>query len=48
MAEERNEFIETDGLYFESETHEWFHDKSSTRYARKKVCCGVVANKMML
>lgn len=36
MAEERNEFIETDGLYFESETHEWFHDKISTRYARKK------------
>jgi hypothetical protein len=34
--ENRNEFLETDGLYYESETHEWFHDKISTRYARKK------------
>lgn len=33
---ERNEFIEMDGLYWESETHEWFHDKISTEYARKK------------
>ena len=31
---ERNEFIEMDGLYWESETHEWFHDKISTNYAR--------------
>ena len=23
-----------DGLYWESETHEWFHDKTSTQYAR--------------
>lgn len=30
---ERNEFLERDGLYWESETHEWFHDKISTRYA---------------
>ena len=30
----RNKFLEADGLYFESETHEWFHDKSSTRYAQ--------------
>jgi hypothetical protein len=30
----RNEFLEMDGLYFESETHEWFHDKTSTNYAR--------------
>jgi hypothetical protein len=33
---ERNEFLECDGLFFESETHEWFHDKISTNYARKK------------
>ena len=36
MSNERNEFIEIDGLYWESETHEWFHDKTSTQYARKK------------
>lgn len=33
---ERNEFLESDGLYWESETHEWFHDKISTRHAQKK------------
>ncbi len=33
---ERNEFLESDGLFWESETHEWFHDKISTQYARKK------------
>ena len=33
---ERNEFLESDGLFWESETHEWFHDKISTNYARKK------------
>ena len=32
--ENRNEFIEMDGLYWESETHEWFHDKTSTQYAQ--------------
>ena len=32
--EERNELIEMDGLYWESDTHEWFHDKTSTQYAR--------------
>jgi len=31
---ERNIFLEIDGLYFESETHEWFHDKTSTQYAQ--------------
>jgi len=36
MSKERNQFIESDGLYWESETHEWFHDKISTAYARKK------------
>jgi hypothetical protein len=34
MDKERNEFLEIDGLYWESETHEWFHDKISTQYAR--------------
>lgn len=38
---ERNEFLEMDGLYWDSGTHEWFHDKTSTYYARKKsVLCG--------
>jgi len=32
--EKRNEYIESDGLYYESDTHEWFHDKVSTKYAR--------------
>lgn len=36
MNKDRNEFLEMDGLYWESETHEWFHDKTSTYYARKK------------
>jgi hypothetical protein len=34
--EARNEFLESDGLYWESETHEWFNDKISTNYAHKK------------
>ena len=34
MSDKRNEFLEMDGLYFESETHEWFHDKTSTQYAQ--------------
>jgi hypothetical protein len=33
---ERNEFLEIDGLFWESETHEWFHDKISTNYAEKE------------
>lgn len=32
---ERNEFLEMDGLYWESETHEWFHDKIATQHAHK-------------
>jgi hypothetical protein len=32
--EARNKFLEMDGLYWESETHEWFHDKTSTHYAQ--------------
>ena len=34
-AEGRNEFLEMDGLFWESETHEWFNDKISTQHARK-------------
>ena len=51
----RNQFLEIDGLYFESETHEWFHDKTSTNYARtdnglhkdalKNIYCFVTRNK---
>jgi hypothetical protein len=36
MNTNRNEFLEADGLYWESETHEWFHDRISTHHARKK------------
>jgi hypothetical protein len=32
----RNKYLESDGLLAESETHEWFGDKTSTDYARKK------------
>ncbi len=52
---ERNKFIEMDGLYWESETHEWFHDKTSTHYARTdnglhkdalpNIYCFVIRNK---
>jgi len=35
MMEPRNEFLEMDGLYWESETHEWFNDKIATGYAQK-------------
>lgn len=36
MSQERNKYLESDGLYWESDTHEWFHDKISTQYAHKK------------
>lgn len=32
---ERNKFLEMDGLYWESDTHEWFHDKISTNHAQE-------------
>ncbi len=32
--EDRNQYLEVDGLFFESDTHEWFKDKSSTHYAQ--------------
>lgn len=45
---DRNQFLESDGLFWESETHEWFHDKTSTDYARKNSILWGVANRMML
>jgi hypothetical protein len=55
MNKERNQFLEMDGLYWESETHEWFHDKTSTQYAQsdnglnkdalKNIFCFVTRNK---
>lgn len=35
----RNQFIEHNGLSFESDTHEWFIDKSLTQYAQTD--CGL-------
>jgi hypothetical protein len=35
VKSERNQFMEMDGLYWESETHEWFHDKTHTQVAHK-------------
>jgi hypothetical protein len=35
MCQERNEYLEGDGLFWESDTHEWFHDKIATNHARK-------------
>ena len=32
---ERNEFLEMDGLFWQSDTHEWFHDKIATNYAQR-------------
>ena len=32
---ERNIFLEADGLFWESDTHEWFRDKIPTQYAQK-------------
>lgn len=55
MSKERNQFLEMDGLYWESESHEWFHDKTSTQYAQsdsglhkdalKNIYCFVTRNK---
>ncbi len=32
--QERNEFFEIDGIYWESDTHEWFNDNGSTMCAQ--------------
>jgi hypothetical protein len=34
MSKEHNQFLEMDGLFYESDTHEWYHDKINTRYAQ--------------
>lgn len=44
---ERNRFLESDGLSFESETHEWFADKSSTHYAQNENMHGVALKKFV-
>ena len=31
---ERNKYAEMDGLFFESDTHEWFYDKIATNHAQ--------------
>ncbi len=31
---DKNNYLEMDGLYWESPTHEWFYDKKSTNYAQ--------------
>ena len=38
---ERNEFIERDGLYWQSDTHEWFNDTNSTNFAQKEDIKGI-------
>ena len=38
---ERNKFIESDGLFWESDTHEWFNNKSTTTYAQIKNSQGI-------
>mgnify|MGYP001157885630 CR=1 FL=1 len=50
MTKERNFLLESDGLYWESETHEWFYDKGSTFYAHKHedlktIFCFITRNK---
>lgn len=36
----RNSLLEDDGLYWESDTHEWYNDKSSTDYAQTESAVG--------
>jgi hypothetical protein len=37
---DRNPFLEADGLHWESDTHEWFNDKTSTKHAHKQSATG--------
>ena len=37
----RNQYLEMDGLFWESDTHEWFNDKSTTDYAHRKDLNGI-------
>jgi hypothetical protein len=53
---ERNQYLESDGIYFESETHEWFNDNCRTSYSQsnngsnndalKNIFCFVVREKI--
>ena len=43
---ERNEFLEADGLFFESDTHEWFKSETNTRYLQKEDHNGVAMPNM--
>ena len=38
---ERNNFLEMDGLAYESDTHEWFFDNSTSNYAQRENKNGV-------
>jgi hypothetical protein len=38
---ERNQYLETDGLFWESPTHEWFNDKGMTDYAQRENSRGI-------
>jgi len=38
---ERNKYLEKGGLYWESDTHEWFQDRSSTEYAHMPNANGI-------
>ena len=40
---ERNQYLEQDGLYWASETHEWFKDLSMTRYAKQQGLPNLIA-----
>jgi len=53
--EERNQFLERDGKYYETDTHEWFNDSIATNHAQsnsglhkdalKNIFCFIVRNK---
>ena len=50
---DRNEFLEMGGLFYDSDTHEWFHDKVATNHAHNdthndalpNIICFVIRNK---
>lgn len=39
--EDRNIYLEMDGLYWQSDTHEWFHDHGGTNYAQQEDQYGI-------
>jgi len=38
---DRNKYLETDGLFWESDSHEWFNNKSTTIYAQNLNALGI-------